>query len=140
MVNPLARSQIGRISSKRPPGTTASKPGALGHVDHIEHVQDGSHEQHRISDDAEDGEPAWDQPCLIQQEGEDPSGHAGDQIDHHDGYVVLCLKQRAQRLRSGYINGAVAQSVTERDHEEGTANRKRHATSSATLKPTYPSA
>jgi hypothetical protein len=93
--------------------------GALGHVDHIEHVQDGSHEQHRIGNDAQDFQPAWDQPCLIQQVGEDPSGHADDQIDHHDGDVVFCLQQRAQLLGSGCIKGAVAHSVTERDHQEG---------------------
>jgi hypothetical protein len=35
--------------------------GALGHVRDPEHVQDGSHEQHRIPDDAEDCDRAWNQ-------------------------------------------------------------------------------
>lgn len=91
---------------------------ALRHVDHVEHVEHGSDQQHGIADDAENGDPSWDQPCPIQEIREDQSGHAGEQIHHHNGHIVLRLKQRAQMLGCRLINGAVGQSVTNGDDEE----------------------
>ncbi len=53
-VNPLAISQIGRISSKMPPGTSATRPDPRRHVQHAEQIQRTAGQQHRVADEAED--------------------------------------------------------------------------------------
>jgi hypothetical protein len=98
------------------------QPRARRDVGRTEHVQNATREQHRIADQREDGEWARDQVRSKQQDRQDRSADARDQVQDHDRHVVEPLEHRAQRLRRRGINRAIAHAAAYRDEEE----RSRH--------------
>ena len=88
--NPLARSQIGRINSKRPPGDQREHPGAVSDVDQLEHGQDRADQEHRVADHAEHGYLQRHEPRRPPGRGQDEPSCAGDDVDRKHGSVPLC--------------------------------------------------
>ena len=117
-VNPLAMQPDREDQLEDAARDQGDEPDALCHVDHVEQVQGASRQQRRVADDAEDRDPARDQPRSVQQGGHAHSGRGGDQVDHENRHAVLGLQQRAETSRGGGLDRAVAQSGAELDHQQ----------------------
>ena len=91
-LNPLTMSQTGRMNSNKAPGTKATRPMPCVMSTTLNMSRTLPANKCRVGDEAEDREPARDQPRSVEQCGHaDPRRTSGD-IDHQNGHVVLCLQ------------------------------------------------
>ena len=95
----MASSQIGRINSKTPPGTSAISPMPWVTSRRLNMSRTQPGQERGVADEAEDGDRAWDQAGAVEQDGHAQSARATDQVDHQDGDAVLGVQQRAETHR-----------------------------------------